>query len=34
MKYLIISDVHGFYAELNCILYTEKDIKNVIFLGD
>ena len=34
MKYLIVSDVHGFYAELNCILDTEKDIKNVIFLGD
>lgn len=34
MKYLIISDTHGFYAELSCILETEKEIKNVIFLGD
>lgn len=34
MKYLIISDVHGCYAELRCILEQEKSIKNVIFLGD
>ena len=34
MKYLIISDTHGYYAELSCILETEKEIKNVIFLGD
>ena len=34
MKWLIISDVHGYYAELCTILDTEKDIKEVIFLGD
>lgn len=34
MKYLIISDTHGSYTELCCILETEKEIKEVIFLGD
>lgn len=34
MKYLIISDTHGWYDHLACILETEKEIKNVIFLGD
>ena len=34
MKWLIISDVHGYYAELCMILDREKDIKDVIFLGD
>ena len=34
MKYLIISDTHGCYTELCCILEQEKEIKDVIFLGD
>lgn len=34
MKWLIISDTHGYYAELSLILEREKDIKDVIFLGD
>lgn len=34
MKWLIISDTHGFYSELYKIIEKEKDIKNVIFLGD
>ncbi len=34
MKWLIISDTHGCYAELSVILETEKAIKDVIFLGD
>ncbi|MBE6877830.1 MAG: metallophosphoesterase [Ruminococcaceae bacterium] len=34
MKWLIISDTHGYYAELSVILETEKEIKDVIFLGD
>ena len=34
MKYLIISDVHGWYTELQVIIEKEKDIKNIIFLGD
>ena len=34
MKWLIISDVHGYYAELCTILDTEEDVKDVIFLGD
>ena len=34
MKYLIISDTHGCYTELCCILEQEKAIKDVIFLGD
>ena len=34
MKWLIISDVHGYYAELCMILDREKEIKDVIFLGD
>lgn len=34
MRYLIISDVHGFYKELCDILNYENEITNVIFLGD
>lgn len=34
MKYLIVSDVHGYYTELCVILEKEKDIRDVIFLGD
>lgn len=34
MKWLIISDTHGYYAELCTILETEEEIKDVIFLGD
>lgn len=34
MKWLVISDVHGCYLELQCILEKEKEIKNIIFLGD
>ena len=34
MKYLIISDVHGYYNELRCILEENREIKDVIFLGD
>lgn len=34
MKYLIISDTHGWYTHLENILEREKEIKNIIFLGD
>ena len=34
MKWLIISDTHGYYAELCTILERENEIKDIIFLGD
>ena len=34
MKYLVISDTHGFKNYLNRIVEKEEDIKNIIFLGD
>ena len=34
MKWLIISDTHGYYEELCIILDREKAVKDVIFLGD
>lgn len=34
MKYLVISDVHGYKNYLTRILEKESDIKNLIFLGD
>lgn len=34
MRYLVISDVHGYEKYLNRIVEKEEDIKNIIFLGD
>ena len=34
MRYLVISDVHGYKKYLDKIIEKESDIKNVIFLGD
>ncbi len=34
MRYLVISDTHGYKNYLNRILEKENDIKNIIFLGD
>ena len=34
MRYLVISDTHGYKNYLNRILEKESDIKNIIFLGD
>ena len=34
MRYLVISDTHGFKKYLDRIVEKEEDIKNIIFLGD
>ncbi len=34
MRYLVISDTHGYKNYLNRIVEKEEDIKNIIFLGD
>lgn len=34
MRYLVISDTHGFRHYLEAIVEKEKEIKNIIFLGD
>lgn len=34
MRYLVISDTHGYKNYLNRITEKESDIKNIIFLGD
>ena len=34
MKYLVISDTHGYKNYLYRVLDSEPDIKNIIFLGD
>ncbi len=34
MRYIVISDTHGYKNYLNRIIEKESDIKNIIFLGD